>query len=257
MSKKPLISIVIPYYKKRKYFLSTINSIKHQTFTNYEIILIYDDKQLDELNFVRKILKKIKKKKIIVNKKNLGPGLSRNKGIKLSNGKYIAFCDADDIWDKNKLKVQLRYMKKNKIEFSHSSYNIINFRNKKIGRFIISTKINYNDLLKSCDVGLSTVILRKNLITKKKKFCDLKTKEDYYLWLNLIKDIKFIYGLNKTLVSWRYIKGSLSDSLPQKMSDAFKLYNSYEGYNILISIFFVIRLSFYALIKKIKNYSLV
>ena len=255
MSKKPLISIILPYHKKKKYFVSTIDSIKSQSFKNYELILIYEDTNLDELDFVKKTLNKINKKKIILNKKILGPGLSRNKGISASKGTYLAFCDADDVWSKNKLKIQIKFMIKNKLDFCHTSYYIINSKNNRIGKFNIKTKINYNDLLKSCDIGLSSVLLRKKLITKKNNFCKLRTKEDYYLWLKLIKNIKVIHGLNKELVSWRYTKGSLSDSFSQKIMDAFKLYNSYEKYNIIIALLFVLRLSFNALIKKIKIYN--
>ena len=68
----------------------------------------------------------------------------------------------------------------------------------------------------------------------------------------MIKSLKVIYGLNKSLSSWRFVEGSLSNSLYQKLIDAFRLYNSYEKYNFLISLFFVIRLSLYALVKKVK-----
>lgn len=255
MSKKNLISIIIPYHKKKEYFATTINSIKSQTFKNFEVILIYDDTNLDELSFVKNQLKKIKKKKLIKNKKILGPGLSRNKGIKISKGKFLAFCDADDIWLKNKLKIQLNFMKKNKLNFSHSSYNIIDSSNNKIGKFEINSKISYNDLIQSCDIGLSTVIFDKKLFSNKNKFCELKTKEDYFLWLNIIKDIKFIHGINKTLVSWRYTKGSLSDSLFQKLTDAYKLYHYHKKFSNIRSVFYVARLSIKALIKKIKIYN--
>ena len=255
MQKKPLVSIIIPYHKKKKYFDFTIKSIKSQTFKNFEIILVYDDINLDELNFVKKKLKKISKKKIIINKKILGPGLSRNEGIKNSKGKYLAFCDADDIWTKNKLEVQLNFMKKNNLKFLHSNYYIIDLNNKKIGKYNINTKISYNDLIQSCNIGLSTVIVDKSLITKKNKFCKLRTKEDYFLWLNIIQDINLIHGINKYLVSWRYTKGSLSDSLLQKLSDAYKLYNYYLKFNVIKSIFYVLRLSFRALIKKIRIYN--
>ena len=256
MSTNPLISIIIPYHRKKKYFSKTIKSIISQTLSNFEIILIYDDTNLNELKFVKKTMYEVPNKKIIINKSILGPGISRNIGISKSKGRYLAFCDADDIWAKNKLQIQTNFMKKKKISFSHSSYNIINFNDKKIGSFSIKEKLSYQDLIKSCDIGLSTVMIIKNLINKKNKFCDLKTKEDYFLWLQIIKKIKLIYGLNKNLVSWRYNKGSLSDSFFQKVIDSFKLYYVYEKYNIFISLFYVIRLSLYALVKKIKIYKL-
>jgi len=58
-----LISVIIPFYKKRKYFIKTINSLKNQSYKNYEVIVVYDDTDKSDLIFVTKILKNIKKKK--------------------------------------------------------------------------------------------------------------------------------------------------------------------------------------------------
>ena len=249
-------SIIIPYYKKKKFINRTLKSVLKQTYRNLEIIIIYDDQERKDLKFIKQLINSDKRISLITNKKSIGAGLSRNKGIKNAKGKYLAFCDADDIWLNNKLKIQLNFMKKNKLIFSHSNYNIIDSNNNKIGQFRINPVISYNDLIQSCDIGLSTVIIDKKLFSNKNKFCELKTKEDYFLWLNIIKDIKLIYGINKFLVSWRYTKGSLSDSFFQKLSDAYKLYHYYKKFSIIKSIFYVTRLSFKALIKKTKIYNL-
>ena len=253
INKKILVTIIIPYHKKKKFFSSTIKSIKDQIFKNYELIVIYDDKDLKELTFVKNQLKKIKNKKLIINKKIIGPGLSRNIGIKLAKGKYVSFCDADDIWKNNKLSYQINFMIKNNLKFSHSNYDIIDFKGKRIGNFMIEEKINYENLLKSCDIGLSTVTIEKNLLNNY-KFCSLKTKEDYYLWLKLVKKLKFFHGIKQYLVSWRSLENSLSSSKKQRIKDAYKLYNYYENYSGLLSFYYVLRLTFYSLIKKIKIY---
>ena len=250
---KVLVSIIIPYHKKRNFFSSTIKSIKNQILKNYEVIIVYDDKNHEEVPFVKKQIKQIKNKKLVINKKIIGPGLSRNIGIKLARGKYISFCDADDTWKKNKLSYQTNFMIKNNLKFSHSNYNIINFRGNKIGKFKVQEKINYKSLLKSCDIGLSTVMIEKNFLYNY-KFCSLRTKEDYYLWLRLAKKLKILHGINKYLVDWRSLEDSLSSSKKQRIKDAYKLYNYYENYNSLISFYYVLRLSFYSLIKKIQIY---
>ena len=111
---KDLISIIIPYYKKKKYISGTINSVLNQSYRQFEILIIYDDENLSDLNYLEKLFKSEEKIKIIKNPKTIGAGLSRNKGIQNSKGKYIAFIDADDIWNKNKLENQINFMKKKK-----------------------------------------------------------------------------------------------------------------------------------------------
>jgi teichuronic acid biosynthesis glycosyltransferase TuaG len=255
MKKKITISIIIPYFKKKDHFKKTIQSIIIQSFKNYEVIVVYDDNDSKELVFVKNILSNIKNKKILFNKKNLGPGKSRNKGILVSKGDYIAFCDADDIWKKNKLSKQLLFMKKNKLNFSHSSYSIINKNSKKIGKFKIKKYLNYEDLIKSCDIGLSTVMIKKKILLKY-KFCALKTKEDYQLWLRIMKNEKLFQGISDSLSSWRKVEGSLSSSLIQKLLDSFRLFYIYEKHNFIISILYVLRLTYFALIKKINIFIL-
>ncbi|MDA7830969.1 glycosyltransferase family 2 protein [Candidatus Pelagibacter sp.] len=239
---KPFISIVIPYYKKKKYIGQTINSIIKQSYKNFELILIYDDPDKSDLNYIKEIVKNIKRKKIIINNNNIGAGLSRNLGILKAKGKYISFIDGDDIWKKDKLKNQLLFMLDNKIEFCFTSYSIINKKNTII-KFIKAKKnIDYKDLIKSCDIGLSTVMLKTRLL-KKIKFTKIKTKEDYILWLKLSKKNVKMMGLDQKLVLWRKLDNSLSSSVFQRVHDAFYVYNTYLNFNFIKSIYYIFLMS--------------
>ena len=238
-----LVSIIIPYYKKKEYILKTINSILNQSYTQFEIIIIYDDENLSDLNYLDKLFKLEKKIKIIKNSRNIGAGFSRNKGIENAKGDFIAFIDADDIWKKNKLENQINFMIKEKLEFSHTSYEIIDKNDKVLGKRISRNFIKVDDLIKSCDIGLSTVIFRKKIIDDQTKFPNLKTKEDFVLWIKILQKNIFITSLNETLTSWRKIDNSLSSSTIQKLSDAFKVYNYYMKFNFFKSCYYVICLS--------------
>ena len=190
---------------------------------------------------------------MIINENNLGAGLSRNKAINLSKGELIAFCDADDIWQKDKLKTQIKIINEKRVEFLHSDYDIIDSKSNIIGSFTAPKIITKNELIKSCDIGLSSVLISKNLLNKF-QFSGLKTKEDYLLWLQIIEDINIFFSINKKLISWRKTDNSLSSNLFQKFNDAFKLYNNHLKLNLFYSIFCVIRLTFYAFKKKIFMY---
>ena len=92
-----LISVIIPYFRKKKYILKTINSVINQSYKKFEIIIIYDDEEKRDLEFIKKISKKDKRIKLLINKRNYGAGISRNLGIKISKGNYISFIDSDDL----------------------------------------------------------------------------------------------------------------------------------------------------------------
>tara|TARA_B110000971_G_C19967570_1_gene481013 strand:+ start:655 stop:1095 length:441 start_codon:yes stop_codon:yes gene_type:complete len=145
-------------------------------------------------------------------------------------------------------------MLRKKINFCHTSYKVINYQGKIVGNFRIKKILNYKGLLKSCDIATSSVIIHKEILKKDFLFSNFKTKEDYCLWLKIIKKQKKLYGINNTLLFWRSSKNSLSDSLAQKLYDAFKVYHISENYNVFIAIYFVVRLSLFALIKKFDMY---
>lgn len=246
------LSIILPYFKKKKYIKQTLNSIINQSFKNHELIIIYDQIDRSDISYIKKIIKNKIKYKIIINKKNLGVGKSRNIGIKNSKSKYIAFCDADDVWHKKKSEVQLNLMREKKISFSHTDYNLINNRNKIIGEMVVKKTLSYNDLLRSCDIALSSVILKRSLLIESLKFGDTKTKEDFFLWLKISKR-EVIHGINKKLINWRKTENSLSSDIIQKLIDAFIVFDKVEKQNFFITFYYVIRLSIYYIFKKIKQ----
>ena len=97
--------------------------------------------------------------------------------------------------------------------------------------------------MKSCDIGTSTVVLHKNLITQNIKFASLATKEDFVLWLRILKNNVSIYGLNEDLTFWTKSKNSLSSSTFQKLVDGFRVYYNYMNFGFIKSVYYLICLS--------------
>ncbi len=245
----PLVSVIIPYFNKKEYILESIESVLKQTFSNFEIIIIYDDIKLDDYHFLKNNFKDFKNIKIVKNSKNFGAGISRNVGIENSTGEFIAFLDADDLWLPTKLEKQIKFLNENQYEFTFCNYKK-KFLNKKLIEVKASKDmLNYNDLLNSCEIGLSTVILKKKII-EKNLFPNLKTQEDYTAWLKITKKNINAYNSGETLVIWNEVKGSLSSNLLQKISDGFKVYYIYEKFNLLKSFYFLLRLSLYSFKRK-------
>jgi len=240
-----LVSVIIPYYKKRNFVKETILSVINQSYDHLEILIIYDDTNLNDFEFIKEISKLDNRIKVFNNNKRLGAGLSRNIGIEQSNGKYIAFIDADDTWVSDKLSDQISFMKKkNDCQISHTSYFIIDEKKKIIGQRKARDLLSVNEVLKSCDIGLSTVIIEKGVIVKTSaKFPQLTTKEDFVFWLTLLKKNYKFYAIDRNLTNWRNSKNSLSSSTIRKLLDGFRVYNYYMNFNIIKSIYYLICLS--------------
>ena len=245
-----LVSIILPYYKKINFFTATYKSIINQSYQNYELIIVYDDEDDFDLKKIKKITLKNPKVKIICNKKNLGAGLSRNIGIKNSKGKLVAFIDADDLWNKNKIRDQIEFIKKLNCKFVSCDY-IKNYKNKTI-KVNSKYKITYWDLIKSCSIGLSTVMVKKEIIDNK-LFSNLKTQEDFSAWLKIMRKNKIsCYNLEKTLVIWNHDNNSLSSNFIQKIKDAFNVFRIKEKFSLIDSLFYLFVLSFNSLKRKFK-----
>ena len=108
------------------FFLDSINSVLNQTYTNLEIIIIYDDKNRNDLEYIKSCIKKDSRVKIILNHRNRGVSFSRNKAISIARGEFIAFLDCDDYWETKKIEMQMNFMLAHGYDFSCTTYQVIN-----------------------------------------------------------------------------------------------------------------------------------
>ena len=238
-----LVSVIIPYFKKKSFIAECVNSVIYQSYSNLEIIIIYDDTSHDDLNYILKLKDLDPRISIVINSQTLGAGEARNVGISKSKGEYIAFLDADDIWKKKKIEYQINYMKENNLNCSHTSYEIISEDNTISAHRTEKIFKSFEELLKSCDIGLSTVMIKKNVLSEYCKFPNMKTKEDFVLWLKILKS-NYIFGaINIKLTYWRRSKNSLSTSIIQKLADGFRVYYVHMNYKFFKSLYLLICLS--------------
>ena len=132
---------------------------------------------------------------------------------------------------------------------SYTNYKIIDENDNIIGENISKKELTYKELINSCDIGLSTVMCKREVLNSS-KFKDIKTKEDYALWLELSRKGEKFLCLSRSLVCWRSTPKSLSRPFLTKIINGFRVYNKFEKKNLLISLFLVINLGLHY-IKKI------
>lgn len=208
--KNPLISVVIPLYKPNfGYFRECLSSVRNQTFSNFEIILISDFIS----NEIRAYIGSISDEriKLIENKEKLGLQKSLNKGVKLSKGKYIARMDSDDICYSNRFEDQINFFKENKdYALVGSDIIMIDENGRKIG--LRNFPPTYSKIKTKIPIyitfGHSAVMFKKDAFNKLGGYDEnLLYAEDYDLWLRFVKNYR-CGNINKPLVQCRNSPGS-------------------------------------------------
>lgn len=218
------VSVIIPTYNRFKYLLNTVESIRKQTYTNFEIIVVNDaSTQKEYYDFDWNAID-VKMIHLDVNTKQIfgyvSCGYVRNRGIEEATGKYIAFCDDDDIWFSKKLELQMIAMETSGCKMcstdgfigcgtydeskKYKKYNAEHY-NATLKRIYKSKKskllengfprIWTHEFLKihNCIIG-SSVIIERQILEKINNFRDLKSsEEDYDCWLRALQHTDSIY----------------------------------------------------------------
>ena len=220
IKKFPAISIIMPTFNSDIYLGKTLKSVVNQSFKNWELIII-DDNSTDNSSIIIKRFKDLRFK-YFKNRKNLGPALSRNEGIKKAKGEFIAFLDSDDFWSPSKLKNQLNFMIKNKFNFTCTSY--IPFKDKKNKKFSIihpRREFDFSEFILDTNIATSSMIIKKKLI-KKIKFVKGYRFDDYIFKCKILKKEK-CFTLQYPLLKYRVRKKSISSNPFKNAIDVWKI----------------------------------
>ena len=240
LRKEPKVSVILPNYNSSGTIVATINSVLQQTYKNWEILIIDDCSDEKTKNIISKFSKK-KKIKIIYLKKNKGAAYCRNFAIKKTRSDYIAFIDSDDLWQKNKLKLQINFMQENSYFFTYTNYKTF-----KTGSFIksnilVPVKFDFNSFIKNTSIATSTMIVKRS-ITNKVKFSNTKICEDYYYKCQLLKRVGLAYCYPGYLTEYQIRKGSLQSNRIKNLYWIWKINRQLNRFNVLrnlISVFFI------------------
>lgn len=248
-----LVSIITPNWNCEKFIAETIESVQTQTYQNWEM-LIQDDCSTDgSLQVACRYAENDSRIKIEVNPKNSGAAVSRNNAIKRSKGIYLAYLDSDDIWVPEKLEKQLAFMEKHQCDACFSRYEHMDTDGVSFGvQAQVKKKVTYSDLLIHDWFGCLTLIYKQNL-NDKIYGADVPKANDYALFLNVMKDIKFAYGLDECLAAYRIRKGSVSRNKWKKVEHHIHVLQTVGHKNIIMSFILLFTHQFIKIFRKYKK----
>lgn len=227
------ISIIMPLKNGMPFLKETLDSIKNQTFSNWELLVI----DANSIDGSLELIKSYNERRFKVITKDLGPGLARNYGISVAEGEYIAFIDADDVWDKEKLDIQLGEMINNNFPFTYTNYSWIDNRATFIGKnkYFIS-RMNFHKFFSKRIIVMSSVMVKKKILKDLNFDAYDGFAEDLFFHGKILQKGIEAIGIDKYLLSYRKHGKSRSRDIISNQIAVWKLYRNQFNLSLLKSI---------------------
>lgn len=247
----PQISIVVPAYKAEKTVGKTLESIRNQTYTNWEAILVNDCSPDGTLTLLESAAAADGRFRVVTNEKNSGVSYSRNRGVQLARGEWIAFLDSDDYWTEDKLEKQLALAEKYPdcgLFYTGSAF--VN-ENGVPYEYTLSVpeRVDYRELLKQNVVSCSSVLVRREWLERYPMEND-GIHEDFAVWLRILRSGAEARGVNEPLLVYRLSSQSKSGNKKKAALMTWKTYR-FVGVSLLRSAW---SMGFYT-IRSLRKYS--
>ena len=234
-----MVSIVMPAYNAQDYIQEAIQSVLQQTYTEWELLVIDDASSDRTAEIVNQLVRKDRRVHYIKNKANIGAAESRNRGVELAKGQWIAFLDSDDCWHPDKLKRQLDLAEKHRAEFVFSGSAFMNKDGRRLEYYLaVPEQISYSQLLKQNIISCSSVLIKKSLIADFPMKHAEDMHEDFAVWLQILKNRNLqAFGINEPLLIYRITAASKSGNKIKAARMTYRVYR-YLGLSVFEAIYY-------------------
>ena len=227
----------MPLYNAKEFVREAIDSVLAQSHADWELLVVDDCSNDGSVQIVREYAESDKRIRLFCLEQNSGPAVARNRAIAEATGRYIAFLDADDLWLPHKLQRQLEFMEANDLAFTYSGYGVIDEEGREIATFRPPQSLTYRSLLKTNPIGCLTAIYDTQKLGKV-YMPDILKRQDYGLWLKILKRIDTARGLTESLALYRKRKNSVSSNKLKAAFYQWKIYRKVEGLGLFESMFY-------------------
>ncbi|WP_059102770.1 glycosyltransferase family 2 protein [Shouchella shacheensis] len=212
MKQNPVISIITPAYNAETFIGETIHSVLAQTYPHWEMMIVDDQSTDGTIEVVKRMQEKDTRIRLVELKENSGSAVARNTAMENAKGRYLAFLDSDDRWMPEKLERQLVFMQERDVAFSFTKYvRTLEDGTETNAVTNAPATVGYEDLMKRSVIGCLTVMLDREKIGHV-EMVNIRTRQDYALWLNLTKRGFLAYGIPEVLAKYRVVENSISSN---------------------------------------------
>lgn len=232
-----LVSVIMPTYNCGKYIAKSIDSVIKQSINDWEIQIVDDCSTDNTVEVLKSYLQKDNRIHYYQLPRNGGPAVARTEAIKRATGKYCAFLDADDLWMPDKLEKQIKFMERTGARFSCTAYRQMDVEGNFFHTVMIPPKkTDYQKCIRlSNPIGNLTVMYNQDDLGKFEVPL-IKKRNDFALWLQILKKTDYCYGMNDILAIYRMGRvGSVSHNKIAQAKYHWQLYHEIEGHSLIKS----------------------
>lgn len=224
-----LVSIITPCYNGERFIGQMIESIQRQTYLNWELLITDDCSTDNSVRIVEKYMISDSRIKLFCLAENSGAGICRNRSISEAKGRFISFCDCDDYWIDTKLETQVRFMVVNNHTVSHGNVEFINVNGNIVGVKKYRSVVSYKMMLIDCAVSLQTIMYNAEVLGKF-YMPKLRKRQDWGLWILLLRKAGYSYGIGKVLARYRLVPNSISSNKMSLIKYNWRVYRQVVGF---------------------------
>ncbi|MCS3507917.1 glycosyltransferase family 2 protein [Achromobacter sp. JUb104] len=247
---KPLVSIVMPAFNAQRFIAEAIRSVLAQTYSNWELLVVDDSSTDDTAQIVKAFQQGEDRIRYRRSASNMGVVNSRNLALDTARGEYVAFLDADDVWETFKLDRQVAFMEETGVAISYGDYVRMDGDGRELGKVLAPEVVRYERLLRSNFIGNLTGIFRRVDLAGL-RFEDSK-HEDYLFWLRALGQVEVARATpsSEPLARYRVSSSSMSANKFHAARWQWAIYRSRLGLSAFRSSFLFLCYMWHAILKR-------
>ena len=251
-NENPLVSIIMPAYNAEAYIEEAISSVISQTVSDWELIVIDDESKDKTREMIVDFAEKDSRIRFVANKQNMGVAKTRNVGLELFRGKFVAFLDSDDYWEPQMLEKMIARVEETNADIVYCSYTLVDEQGNKVcNDFIVPAETTFEESIVRSVITCSTVLIT-GVLAKNNRFPTNIYHEDIALWFRLLRDGAIARGVPEILAAYRQHANSRSAGKLKSACRRWPIYRKHLQMPVWKCVWVLVQYGYYGL-KKFKH----
>lgn len=245
----PRVSVIMPAYNAGPFLGEAIESVIAQTVTDWELFVLDDCSTDNTRQLAEEFARKDPRIHLVANEENMGVARTRNRGLGLCRGQYVALLDSDDYWKPNWLEKMIARAEETGADIIYCSYELVDEQGTKVcNDFIVPPTTTFEESIIRSVITCTTVMITAEF-AKNHRFPTNIYHEDIALWFEALRDGATAVGVPEVLAAYRQRANSRSAGKLTSAGRRWIIYRKHLKLPFFKSVWVMMRYGYYGLVK--------